>query len=55
MPSEKKSKRPRKPDGSIDWTRYNKQLSTNRMEDFDIEIIDSKKEIGIRFIRKKNR
>ena len=55
MVKKKKSKIPRKPDGSIDWRKYNKQLSTNWARDFDIEIIDTKKEAGIRFIRKENR
>ncbi len=55
MVKKRKSKIPRKPNGSIDWRKYNQQLSTISMKDFDIEIIDTKKELGIRFIRKENR
>jgi hypothetical protein len=48
----KRRPRPRKPDGSIDWKEYDKQLMERWKEDVDIKIIKKKKGILIRLTRK---
>lgn len=53
MQKKRKSTVPRKPDGSIDWKAYDKQLVQKSMEKFDIRFIDSGDKMIVRMVQKK--
>lgn len=53
MKKKRKSIVPRKPDGSIDWKTYDKQLVQRSMEKFEIEYIPSGDKLLIRMIDKR--
>lgn len=52
MTSKKRSKRPRKPDGSIDWKAYDKILMERWKEKVDVKWIKKKGKLLIRITEK---